>query len=82
MKMIDALPRNDEERIIVPAAVFDANGNPIGAGTTSPEFVLNTFGEYAEKTVPLSDEDFAALKDSSSSEWAANWGIYRTNGVI
>ncbi len=80
MTLIEALPRDGEGAIVLPAAAIQ--GNTELSGTTTAEFVLEAFGAFAGKTVPLGGGDYESLLAASSPVWRRNWRRFREAGVI
>ena len=80
MTLLQALPRTDEGDIALPVAAIQ--GDTELPGTTTAEFVMETFGTVADKTVPLGDGDYESLLTASSHVWRLNWQRFREAGVI
>ncbi|WP_026676774.1 hypothetical protein [Fictibacillus gelatini] len=52
-------------------------------GETTQDFFDNVFGEFADKELPLTNDDFQALLDSTQSiGWKLNFHALRYEGKI
>lgn len=80
MTLLEALPRADNGAIALPIAAIQ--GVIEMPGTTTAEFVMEAFGAFADKAVPLGCGDYESLLVASSPVWRLNWQRLREAGVI
>lgn len=76
MKLIDALPRNQMDKILLKPA--DSKGNE---GTVDEEWFESKFATLSNAEVPLSDSNFNKLK-SIDRFWEENAKKWRSKGLI
>lgn len=79
MTLLEALPKNNDGQIVLSPA-GEQDGKPL-EGTVDPNWFETVFPTLANAEVPLSDENFQALR-SIDMFWTANADKWRDAGLI
>jgi len=79
MKFVDALPKNNRGKIILPVAGSN-DGQPV-EGEVAPEWLATNYPDIANAEVPLSAEPFAALQGIDEF-WSESAALWREQGFI
>ena len=80
MNLIDALPRTNDDNVLIPiGAICDGVEYP---GEVSLMWVNTVFADYVGLQVPLTDEQYQGIRAVVSGNWPLNWQRFREQGII
>jgi len=85
MLLRDIFPKNDDGEKILPYGVKHISKS--GEEVLSPAIIdddwfSQVFADFAEKEVPLSENDYQVLLEKSTDIWKLNWQEFRKQGLI